>query len=92
MLLQLQQSYPSILPTCEHNEPKNRNLQLAKSQNYGIWAKKANVPRSPNGLLKPTFPPILPPSLTGVYLCIGDDGSTSNQEYRLKVIGKVIII
>ena len=84
----LQKGYPSFLPSCEHDEPRNMNLRLVNLQSYFYWAE-GNV--AAHGVVAPLGQQTLRPSLSGRYKCMGDNGVTSANEYNLYVIGKEIV-
>ena len=76
-----------FLPTCVHISSKPLNLTLSQVNNGPVWAQEAAVPSS-SGRLVPSSPPLLQPNLTGEYECASPGLTSSDDKYRLDVVGK----
>ena len=84
----LLQASKYFLPTCTHNSGiPALNLTLSKINNGPIWVQEAAVPDR-TGRLVPSSPPLLQPNQTGQYHCTSPGLQPSEEEYRLKVVGK----
>ena len=77
-----------FLPICFHVSPLPAlNLTISQVNHGPIWVQEAAFPPIPSQLL-PLSPPLLQPSLTGLYECTAPGMSPSRQKYRLEVVGK----